>query len=79
MSTRPTINATYVTLGEWAADHADMRVVCACGRTINIPADKILERFAGDGEVAVKVIRLRCRSCRRRGHASVSSIPILRR
>lgn len=56
-----------------------MRIVCACGRTINLPAERILERFKGDGEVASKVIRLRCRSCRRRGHASVSSIPSLRR
>lgn len=79
MSSRPTIAAPYRTLAEWAKDRADMRIVCACGRTINLPAERILDRFKGDGEVASKVIRLRCQSCRRRGHASVSSIPALRR
>ncbi|KQN90781.1 hypothetical protein ASE90_16975 [Sphingomonas sp. Leaf67] len=79
MSKRPTIEAPYSTLGEWAADRADMRIVCACGRTMNMPAANILGRFKGDGEVSSKVIRLRCRGCGRRGHASVSSIPIFRR
>lgn len=79
MSSRPTITAPYQTLAQWAKDRADMRIVCACGRTINLPAARILERFKGDGDVASKVIRLRCRGCRRRGHASVASVPALRR
>ncbi|MBS86582.1 hypothetical protein [Sphingobium sp.] len=79
MSKRPTIEAPYKTLGEWAADRADMRIACVCGRSMNMPAGQILERFHGDGDVASKVIRLRCRGCGRRGHASVSSVPILRR
>ena len=79
MSKRPTIEAPYKTLGEWAADCADMRIVCACSRTMNLPAAKILDRFNGDGEVATKISRLRCRGCGRRGHASVSAAPILRR
>lgn len=79
MSSRPTNDTSYRTLGEWAADRADMRIVCACGRTINFPAERILERFKGDGEVAAKMIRLRCRGCGRRGHASLSAIQTLRR
>lgn len=79
MSSRATIEAPYSTLGEWAADHADMRIICACGRTMNMPAAAILDRFKGDGPVPSKVIRLRCRGCGRRGHASVSSVPIFRR
>lgn len=69
----------YRTLGEWAADRADMRIVCACGRTINFPAERILERFKGDGEVGAALVRLRCLSCGRRGHAEVSKIQALRR
>lgn len=79
MSKRPTIVAPYTTLGEWAANCADMRILCACGRTTNTPAADILSRFKGDGEVSSKLIRLRCRGCGRRGHASVSSIPIFQR
>lgn len=79
MSKRPTIEAPYKTLGEWAADRADLRIVCACGRTMNMPAEEILGRFKRDGDVATSVIRLRCRGCGRRGHASVSAVPILRR
>lgn len=79
MSTRPTNDTPYGTLAEWAADRADMRIVCACGRTINFPAERILERFKGDGEIASKMSRLRCRGCGRRGHASLSAIPFLSR
>jgi len=79
VSSRPTNDTSYRTLGEWAADRADMRIVCACGRTINFPAERILERFKGDGEVPAKMIRLRCRGCGRRGHASLSAILTLRR
>lgn len=79
MNQRPTNDAPYKTLAEWATDRADMRIVCACGRTINLPAARIVERFKNDGEVATNMIRLRCSRCGRRGHASVSSIPILRR
>ena len=33
MSSLPTNDTSYRTLSEWAADRADMRIVCACGRT----------------------------------------------
>jgi len=79
MSKRPTIEAPYKTLREWAADRADMRIACAYGRTMNMPAAKILQRFNSDCDVASTIIRLRCCGCSRRGHASVSSVPILRR
>ena len=79
MSSRATNDTPYTTLGEWATDRADMRIACACGRTINFPAERILERFKGDGKVANKMIRLRCRGCGRRGHASLSAIPALQR
>ena len=52
MSKRPTIEAPYKTLGEWATDRADMRIACACGQSMNMPASQILERFHGDGDVA---------------------------
>lgn len=42
MSKRPTIEVSYKTLGEWAADRADLRIVCACGRTMNMPSEEIL-------------------------------------
>lgn len=79
MNARPTNNTTYQTLGEWAAARADMRIACVCGRTINLPAATIVSRFKGDGYVAEKMIRLRCGGCGRRGHASVSAVPVLRR
>lgn len=69
----------YGTLAEWAIDRADMRIVCACGRTINVPAAKIIERFRSDGSIDRAATRLRCRSCGRRGHATMMPVPILRR
>ena len=69
----------YSTLAEWAADRADMLVVCACGRTINLPAGKIVERFRYDGSVAAAAIRLVCKGCGRRGHATLTAVPKLRR
>ena len=76
---RPSNEAPYATLGEWAAAHADMRIRCACGRMMNVPASTILQRFGRDGQVDANIVRLRCRSCGRRGQASVSSMPVLRR
>ncbi|WP_375244175.1 hypothetical protein [Sphingomonas parapaucimobilis] len=70
---------SYNTLSQWAADRADMRIVCACGRTINLPSEQILKRFRRDGDVPSSFVRLRCRRCGRRGHATVTSVPILRR
>ncbi|MET3712652.1 hypothetical protein ABIC65_003370 [Sphingomonas trueperi] len=61
------VEGSYKTLGEWAIERADMRIVCECGRTINVPADKILSRFGRDSSVQQAVIRLRCSTCRRRG------------
>lgn len=69
----------YRILAEWAEDHADMRIVCVCGRTINVPAEKIVQRFRFDGAVAVAVTRLLCRGCRRRGNATITPVPILTR
>jgi len=68
----------YVTLAQWAGDRSDMRIVCKCGRTINIPSEKIVERFRFAGEVSKAVARLVCMSCRRRGHATITPVPILR-
>ncbi len=73
------VEGNYATLAEWAEQRSDMRIVCECGRTINIPADQILARFRFDGGVLQAVIRLRCTACRRRGHATITPIPILKR
>ncbi len=73
------VEGPYKTLGDWAIERADMRIVCDCGRTINVPADKILSRFGRDSSVQQAVIRLRCSTCRRRGHATISPIPVLKR
>lgn len=70
---------SYQTLAEWAADRADMRIVCACGRTINLPSGQILTRFRFDGYVSTAVTRLRCKTCRRRGHATAEPVPVVRR
>ncbi len=75
----PSNLSSYTTLAEWAADKADMRITCVCGRTMNMPAATILERFGRHGPIRTSIIRLRCRGCRRRGHATVSSVPVLRR
>lgn len=75
----PSNVSNYATLAEWAADHADMRITCACSRTMNMPAATILERFGRDGPIKTSIIRLRCRGCGRRGHATVSPVPVLRR
>ncbi len=68
----------FTTLGEWEAARADMRIACVCGRTINLPAAKIIERFKSDGAVSKALTRLRCGSCRRRGHATITPVPILK-
>jgi hypothetical protein len=49
-----------------------------CGRTINIPSEKIVERFRYAGEVSKAVTRLVCTGCRRRGHATITPVPTLR-
>lgn len=74
-----TSDRSYNTLSQWAADRADMRIVCDCGRTINIPSEQILQRFRRDSDVPSSFVRLRCRRCGRSGHATVTSVPILRR
>jgi hypothetical protein len=68
----------FTTLGEWETARADMRIVCACGRTINLPAAKIIERFKSDGPISKALTRLRCGSCRRRGHATITHVPLLK-
>ena len=70
---------TYDTLAEWAEDRADMLIVCKCGRTINVPSDKILPRFRYAESVTLAAARLRCTSCRRRGHATITPVVVLRR
>jgi len=69
---------SYLTLAQWTGDRSDMRIVCMCGRTINIPSEKIVERFRFAGEVSKAVMRLVCTGCRRRGHATITPVPILR-
>ncbi|RYF03556.1 MAG: hypothetical protein EOO77_30880 [Oxalobacteraceae bacterium] len=68
----------FTTLGEWEKARADMRIVCACGRTINLPAAKIIERFRSDGPISLALTRLRCGSCRRRGHATITPVSFLK-
>jgi hypothetical protein len=68
----------FTTFAEWAAAREDMRIVCACGRTINFPAGKIVERFKFDGEISLALTRLRCESCGRRGHATVTPVSFLK-
>lgn len=68
----------FMTLEEWATSREDMRIACACGRTINFPAVKIIERFRSDGPISQALIRLRCQNCRRRGHATITPVPILK-
>jgi hypothetical protein len=43
----------FTALGEWEKARVDMRIVCACGRTINLPAAKIIERFRSDGPISL--------------------------
>ncbi|TVV76922.1 hypothetical protein [Sphingomonas solaris] len=69
----------YKSLAEWAADRADMLIVCTCGRTINLPSGNIVERFRGEGSVSTAAIRLVCKGCGRRGHATLTPVPKLRR
>lgn len=69
----------YLTLAEWAADGADMRIVCKCGRKVNFPADRLIARFGSSGAVSAALLRLRCTGCRRRGHAGVSAVLPIRR
>ncbi len=68
----------FTTLAEWAAAREDMRIVCACGRTINLPGGKIVERFKFDGEILLALTKLRCGSCGRRGHATVTPVSFLK-
>ncbi len=69
---------SYVTLAQWAGDRTDMRIVCMCGRTINIPSEKIVKRVRFAGEVSKAVMRLVCTGCRRRGHATITPVPTIR-
>ena len=63
----PALNQSKSTsLGEWASAREDMRITCPCGRTINLPAVKIIERFRCDGPISQAITRLRCTTCGRR-------------
>lgn len=42
----------FATLQNWAESRIDMRIECACGRTVNIPSNPILGRFRFDSAVS---------------------------
>lgn len=70
--------SAFTTFGEWAASKQDMRIVCDCGRTINLPSANIIKRFGADGPIGEALIRLRCQTCKRRGHATVTPVSFLK-
>lgn len=69
----------FPTLADWAAARVDMRIECACGRTVNIPLNQILGRFRFDGSVSDAADRLRCKRCGERGKAIMERVYWTRR
>ncbi len=59
----------FATLQDWAESRIDMRIECACVRTVNIPSNQILVRFRVDSSVTEAADRLRCKRCGERGKA----------
>lgn len=45
----------YSTLNGSTVNRADMRIVCACGRTMKMLPANILEHLKGDGEVVSQI------------------------
>lgn len=62
---------SFATLQKWADARIDMRIECACGRTVNVPSNQILVRFGFDGLTDEAADRLRCKRCGERGKASM--------
>lgn len=57
-----------------------MRIVCQCGRTINVPFADVLKLFGGLPQAMPRAIeRLTCKRCFKRGEVVVSPVPTVRR
>ncbi len=69
----------FATLQDWADVRIDMRIECACGRTVNIPSNQILGRFRFDGSVSEAADRLQCKRCGERGKAIMAPVYWTRR
>lgn len=59
---------------------ADMRIVCECGRTINVPFGDILKLFSGlPLPIANARSRAKCKRCFARSRVIVSPVPTVGR
>jgi len=68
--------ARFETTMDYAHHRADMRIVCQCGRTINVPFADVLKLFGG---LPQAITRLKCKRCFKRGEVKVSPVPTVRR
>jgi len=73
-------SARFETTMDYARHRADMRIVCQCGRTINVPFANVLKLFGGMPQPIAKATgRLKCKRCFKRGAVTVSPMPTVRR
>ena len=72
--------ARFETTMDYARHRADIRIVCQCGRTINVPFANVLKLFGGLPQTMPQAIaRLKCKRCFKRGSVKVSPVPTVRR
>lgn len=72
--------ATFRTTMDYAHHRADMRIACECGRVINVPFADVLKLFGGlPQKMEHAKGRLKCKRCFKRGKATVSPVPTVRR
>lgn len=65
---------------DYAHNRADMRIVCECGRAINLPFDQILKTFGGIPQRLEQAkARLKCKRCFKRGRVTISPVATVRR
>lgn len=70
----------YFTTMDYAQNRADMRIVCECGRIINIPFQNVFAMFGGIPQHVDKAKRrLVCKRCFKKGVATISPVPTVRR
>lgn len=72
--------ARFETTMDYAHHRADMRIVCQCGRTINVPFANVLKLFGGMPQAMPEAAaRLKCKRCFQRGKVTVTPVPTVRR
>lgn len=70
----------YFTTLDYASHRADMRIACECGRIINVPFQNVFAMFGGIPQHVDRAKRrLVCKRCFKKGAATISPVPTVRR